>query len=135
MIAGMDSPHRRAEMFVDSETDPRDDVSTSGDERAMLVDFLRCQRATLELKCASLDAADLSRRSVEPSTLSLLGLVRHLGDVERRWFRRVMAEQDAPPRFCSDTDPDGDFNGAAPDARAVAEAWEVWRAEVVFADR
>ncbi|MPZ27809.1 MAG: DUF664 domain-containing protein [Micromonosporaceae bacterium] len=53
-------------------------------------------RATLELKCAGLDAADLAGRGVEPSTMSLLGLVRHLADVERGWFRRRLAGQNAP---------------------------------------
>jgi hypothetical protein len=88
----MDST-RRTEMFVDSEADRRADTATWGDERTMLVDSQRAHQATLELKCASLEGADSSRRSVEPSTLSLLGLVRHLGDVERRWFRSVMAGQ------------------------------------------
>jgi uncharacterized damage-inducible protein DinB len=134
MIAGM-SPSRRADMFVDPENDPREDGPTLGDERATLVEYLRYQRQTLELKCSGLDAADLARRSVEPSTLSLLGLVRHLADVERGWFRRVMAGQDAPRRFSSGTDPDGDFDGAVPDPEVVAQAWEVWRAEVAFADR
>jgi uncharacterized damage-inducible protein DinB len=100
----------------------------------MLVEFLRSQRATLVLKCSGLDA-QLSRRSAEPSTLSLLGLVRHLADVERRWFRRVMAGLDAPPRFSSATNPDEDFDGAVPDPAAIAAAWEIWRAEVAFADR
>lgn len=100
----------------------------------MLLDFLGAQRATMELKCAGLDA-ELSRRSVEPSTLSLLGLVRHLADVERRWFRRVMAGHDAPPRFSSKESPDDDFDGAVPDPAVVAAAWEAWRAEVAFADR
>ena len=135
MIASMSSVSRRAEMFVDPENDPREGGPTLGDERTTLVEFLRSQRATLELKCAGLDATDLARSSVEPSTLSLLGLVRHLADVERRWFRQVMAGQDAPPRFSSDTDPDGDFDGAVPDPKVVAEAWKVWRAEVAFADR
>jgi hypothetical protein len=57
-------------------------------ERATLVGYLRDQRLTLELKCSGLDAAGMARRSVEPSNLSLLGLVRHLADVERGWFRR-----------------------------------------------
>jgi uncharacterized damage-inducible protein DinB len=96
---------------------------------------LRCQRATLELKCSGLDAADLARRSVEPSTLSLLGLVRHMAEVERIWFRQRMARQDAPSHFCSDTDPDGDFDGAVPDPEVVDEAWRVWRAEMAFTDR
>jgi uncharacterized damage-inducible protein DinB len=121
-------------MFVAAQHDPRLDTHTTGDERPMLVDFLRSQRATLELKCAGLDA-ELARRSVEPSTLSLLGLVRHLADVERRWFRRVLAGQDAPPLFSSETNPDGDFDGAVPDPAATAEAWELWRTEVAFADR
>jgi hypothetical protein len=67
----------------------------------------------LKLRCSGLEAADLARRSVEPSTLSLLGLVRHLAEMERTWFRRRMAGQDAPPHFCSDADPDGDFDGHA----------------------
>ena len=59
----------------------------------MLVGFRTARRATPELKCAGLEG-DLARRSVEPSTLSLLGRVRHLTDVERRWFRQVLAAQD-----------------------------------------
>jgi Protein of unknown function (DUF664) len=130
MIAGMS-----IDMFTDPGTDPRADSPTQADERATIVAFLRWQRDTLELKCSGLDGADLARRSVEPSTLSLLGLVRHMAEVERRWFRRVMAGQDAPPYFRSDTDPDGDFDGAAPDPEVVAQAWDVWRAEVAFTDR
>ena len=64
---------------------PREGGPTLGDERATLVEYLRCQRLTLEMKCSGLDAAALARRSVPPSTLSLLGLVRHLGEVERSW--------------------------------------------------
>jgi uncharacterized damage-inducible protein DinB len=123
------------DMFVDPDHDPRVDPPLQADERAMVVAFLRWHRDTLELKCAGLDAADLARRAVEPSTLSLLGLVRHMAEVERSWFRRVMAGQDAPPHFYSDTDPDGDFDGATPDPEVVAEAWRVWREEVAFADR
>lgn len=134
MILGMTSARRRAEMFVAAERDPRLADRTTGDERRMLVGFLGSQRATLELKCAGLDV-ELSRRSVEPSTLSLLGLIRHLADVERRWFRRVMAEQDAPPRFSSETSPDEDFDGAVPDPAVITAAWDAWRTEVAFADR
>ena len=105
------------------------------DERTTLAGFLRHQREILERKCAGLDAAALARRAVEPSTLSLLGLVRHLAEVERAWFRRVLAGEDAPPRFYSDADPDGDFDGAAPEEALVTEAWEAWREEVAFAER
>lgn len=128
MISGMS-------MCTDAGTDPRTDPPPRADERATLVGFLRWQRDTLELKCSGLDAANLARRSVDPSTLSLLGLVRHMAEVERSWFRRVMAGLDAPPLFYSDTDPDGEFDRAAPDPDLVAEAWDVWRAEVASAER
>jgi uncharacterized damage-inducible protein DinB len=146
MVAGMseqaagphqDPPARRFgwwDMFVHPDDDPRTDGGFTG-ERATLVGYLRDQRLTLELKCAGLDAADLARRSVEPSNLSLLGLVRHLADVERSWFRRRLAGQDAPPHYRSEAGRDWDFDGAVPDPEVVAEAWETWRAEVAFADR
>jgi Protein of unknown function (DUF664) len=125
---------RRAEMFTQAGAVSRPDVRGTGAERDMLVEFLRAQRATLELKCAGVDA-DLARRSVEPSTLSLLGLVRHLADVERRWFRQVLAGRDAPPRFTTPDQPDGDFDGAVADSAVIAQAWDAWRAEIAFADR
>jgi len=87
------------------------------------------------VKCAGLDGEAMARRSVEPSTMSLLGLVRHLAEIERATFRVMLAGQDAPRLFATATDRDGDFNGAVPDPRVVAEAWEVWRAEVDFATR
>jgi uncharacterized damage-inducible protein DinB len=125
----------RADMFVEAEKDPRENGPSLGDERATLVEFLRCQRLTLEMKCAGLDAEQLARRSVEPSTMSLLGLVRHMAEVERRWFRDRMAGQQAPPLYYSDDDPDGDFDGAVADPDVVAAAWAAWREEVAFADR
>jgi uncharacterized damage-inducible protein DinB len=67
--------------------------------------------------------------------MSLLGLVRHMGEVERNWFRREMAGQDAPKLYCSDTDREGDWNGAVPDPEVVDEAWRAWRAEVAFAEQ
>ena len=122
-------------MFIDLEDDQRENRPTLGDERTTLVEALRCQRLTLEMKCSDLDAEAMARRSVEPSTMSLLGLVRHLADVERGTFREMMAGQDVPRLFCSDTDRDGDFDGAVPDPQVVAEAWDTWRAEVDFAER
>jgi hypothetical protein len=134
MIAAM-ATTRRADMFIDLKDDPRENGARLGDERTTLVEFLRCVRLTLEMKCSGLDAEALARRSVEPSTMSLLGLVRHLAEMERGSFRRVMAGQDAPRLFCSDTDRDGDFDGAVPDPQVVAEAWDAWRSEVDFAER
>ncbi|WUH78950.1 DinB family protein [Streptomyces sp. NBC_00435] len=100
----------------------------------MLTGMLAAQRATLELKCAGL-GEELVLRSVPPSTLSLLGLVRHLADVERRWFRQVLAGQEAPALFSSADDPDGDFGGAVAEPAVVGRSWEAWRAEVAFAER
>ena len=127
---------RRADMFTadgrPSDDDPREHGPALGDERTTLAESLRKQRLTLELKLAGLDAEQLARRAVEPSTMSLLGLVRHLAEVERGTFRVLMAGQEVPRLFTSETDRDGDFDGAVPDPRVVAEAWAAWRAEVDF---
>ncbi|MGQ4512786.1 mycothiol transferase [Streptomyces sp. DW26H14] len=121
-------------MFVGPAQDPRGNGSFAG-ERALLVGYLRDQRLTLELKCADLDAAALARPSVEPSNVTLLGLVRHMAWVEQFWFRRVMAGEDVRLHYRSPDDPDLDFNGASPDAAVVAEARSCWRSEVAFAER
>ncbi len=130
----MTNRRSRAEIFPGPGPDRRFTGPATGDERRVLAAFLSDQRATLELKCSGVEG-QLFRRSVEPSTLSLLGLVRHLADVERRWFRGVLAGQDVKPLFSSEADPDGDFDGAASGPAAVEEAWQAWRAEVAFADR
>jgi hypothetical protein len=138
MIAAM-ATSRRADMFTadgkPSDDDPREHGPRLGDERSTLVEALRRQRLTLQLKCSGLDAEALARRSVEPSTMSLLGLVRHLAEMERAGFRVLMARQDVPRLFCSETDRDGDFDGAVPDPDVVAEAWDAWHAEVGFAEQ
>ncbi|MEU5340599.1 MULTISPECIES: DinB family protein [unclassified Streptomyces] len=121
-------------MFVHPDEDPRTDEAFVG-ERAALVGYLRDMRLTLEMKCAGLDAEEMARRSVEPSNLSLLGLVRHLAEMEHTWFRRVMAGEDVPRLYRTEDDPNADFNGAVPDPEAVAEAWDNWRTQVAFAER
>jgi uncharacterized damage-inducible protein DinB len=104
-------------------------------ERATLIDYLRAYRLTMEMKCGDLDAAQLARRSVPPSTMSLLGLVRHMADVERNWFRRVMAQAEAPPLYWSDDEPEADWAGAVADPAVVDDAWRAWREEVAFAEK
>ena len=131
----MTSPKHRADLFTDPATDPRAGGVSLGDERATLVEFLRFQRLTLQLKCEGLDAEQLARRSVEPSTMSLLGLLRHMAEVERSWFRRRFAGQDVPKRYQSEAEPDGDFDGAVADQAVVDEAWAAWREEVAFAEQ
>lgn len=105
-------------------------------ERATLDEYLQHYRHSLERKCADLDAEQLARRSVPPSTLSLLGLVRHLAKVEHSWFRRVMGHDLALPRlYWSEEVRDVDFDGAVADPAVVADAWASWRREVAHAER
>jgi uncharacterized damage-inducible protein DinB len=129
----------RATVYPDMWANPDDDPRESGgplvDERSTLVEYLRRYRLTLAMKLEDLDAEQLARRSVPPSTMSLLGLLRHLSEVERYWFRRVMAGEELAKLYCTREDPDGDWNGAVADAAVVDEAWRLWRAEVAFAEQ
>jgi uncharacterized damage-inducible protein DinB len=129
------TPQHLADLFLDPVTDPREGGPRLGDERTTLNEFLRGQRLTLQVKCGGLDADQLARRSVEPSTMSLLGLIRHMAEVERSWFRRRFAGADVPKRYQTDADPDGDFNGAVADPAVVEEARAAWREEIVFAEQ
>src|SRR3974390_981338 len=96
-------------------------------ELDMLESWLEYHRATLEMKCAGLSDAQLRERSVPPSSLSLLGLVRHMADVELNWFRRVLSVQDVPGLFWTGENPDGDFDDV--DDASVAAAFDAWRTE------
>jgi uncharacterized damage-inducible protein DinB len=128
------SERRYPDLWVDPENDPRDGRPNPVGERETLLEYLRHYRLTFEMKCADLDAEQLARRSVPPSTLSLLGLVRHLAKVEHSWFRRVMEGQaDLPRLYWSEDDRDLDFSGAVADPAVVADAWESWRREVAHA--
>lgn len=126
---------KRADVFQASD-DPRErDEIPMVDERTTLQEFLRVQRLTLQVKCDGLDVEQLARRSVEPSTMSLLGLARHMAEVERTWFRKRLAGQDVPGLYKTDEEPDADFDGAVADLAVVAQAWAAWREEVAFAER
>jgi uncharacterized damage-inducible protein DinB len=100
-------------------------------ERGMLDAWLDYHRATLAVKCEGLTDDQLRARAVPPSSLSLLGLVRHMGEVERSWFRHVLGGEQAPPRYYSDENPDGDFDDVA--GAGVAEAFGYWRDECAYA--
>jgi uncharacterized damage-inducible protein DinB len=124
-----------SDMWMDPAQDPR--FATSAElegERATLLDYLSAYRLTMEMKCEGLDPAQLARRSVPPSTMSLLGLIRHMADVERNWFRRVMSQADAPALYWSDDVPAADWAGAVADQAVVDDAWRAWREEVAFAE-
>ena len=109
----------------------RRDPTFVADERTALREWLEYQRATLLVKCDGLDAAGLAARPVPSSVLSLHGLVRHMADVERNWFRRWMEGVPADPLFYDEAHPDGDFEQA--DGATWEADLEVWRAEVEHA--
>jgi uncharacterized damage-inducible protein DinB len=119
-------------------TTPEQDPRTYGNpvgELETYREYLGNYRLTIELKCERLGADELARRSVPPSTLSLLGLVRHLAQVENHWFQRVLQGQtDGPRLYKSDDDRDFDFNGARPDPELVEDAFTTWKAEIAKAD-
>ncbi|MCC2276148.1 DinB family protein [Streptomyces morookaense] len=102
------------------------------DERSSLESWLDFHRATLAAKCAGLDDGQLREASVPPSMMTLLGLVRHMADVERAWFRRVFAgDTTAEPLFYTDEDPDADFRVSEKDTWDEADA--AWQAEIAAA--
>ena len=94
----------------------------------MLDQWLDYHRATLRLKCSGLDDEQLRAASCPPSKLTLLGLVRHLTDVERGWFLRGVAKKSAsqvPPLYYSDDDPEGDIeNLDAASTESVFDAYD-----------
>jgi len=101
-------------------------------ERETLRAFLDYHRATLAMKCTGLTDEELRRQSSPPSTLSLLGLVRHMAEVERTWFRRVINGEDIPLVW-SDT---GDFQQAYDASTASrSAAFDAWQQEVEHARR
>lgn len=103
------------------------------DERTTLAAFLEWHRLTLEVKCHGLSPHDLARRSVERSTLTLLGLVRHMAEGERYWFRQVMAGEN-PTTLFPETGQDAAFEVSGAGMELVAAAWKAWRFEVAFAE-
>jgi uncharacterized damage-inducible protein DinB len=124
-----------SDMWMNPAEDPRTYGNPQG-EKATLVEYLDNYRLTLELKCSGLDAEQLARRSVPPSTLSLLGLIRHLAQVDNHWFQRVLqGKSDQPRLFKSEHDRDADFNGAVADPAVVEEAFSAWKSEIAAAQK
>ncbi|MFD8543212.1 DinB family protein [Streptomyces sp. NPDC059649] len=109
------------DMWSDPDDDPRNSAGPSPDgERATLQDFLTNYRMTLRMKCEGLNAEQLARRSVPPSTMSLLGLVRHLAEVERGW-RNWISDADPLPKLYGERD--ADFDGAVGEPAVVEAAY------------
>ncbi|MEV6591948.1 DinB family protein [Streptomyces acidicola] len=109
------------DMWTDPDDDPRDrDGAGPEGELATLQEFLKDYRTTLRMKCEGLDAEQLARRSVPPSTMSLLGLLRHLAEVERDW-RNWITDDDPLPKLYGERD--ADFDKAVADQAMVDAAY------------
>ncbi|MFD6416261.1 DinB family protein [Streptomyces sp. NPDC060194] len=106
----------------------RPDPSLPVDERTMLDSWLDHHRATLAAKCSGLDDEQLRRAAVAPSGLTLLGLLRHLAEVERWWYAIVLAGEPDVSVWLTDDDQDRDFHVTEHDTGA--EAFAVWETEV-----
>jgi uncharacterized damage-inducible protein DinB len=104
------------------------------DERTTLDGWLDFYRSTLAMKCDGLTDEQLRTTSVAPSHLTLLGLVQHMAEVERNWFRRVLLGEQVPPIFDPEADPSGPDGGfdLADDADSTA-ARATWEGEVAQA--
>jgi uncharacterized damage-inducible protein DinB len=117
------------------EDDPRTMDSNPIGELATIREYLTNYRLTLGMKCDDLSAEQLATRSVPPSTMSLLGLIRHLARVEHNWFHRTLrGHRDEPRIYWSAEDHDLDFNGAVADPAVVDEAFAAWKAQIQAAD-
>ncbi|MER5501863.1 DinB family protein [Streptomyces sp. NPDC002561] len=109
------------DMWADPDDDPRENEGAGPEgELATLDDFLSGYRLTLRMKCEGLDPEQLARRSVPPSTMSLLGLVRHLAEVERDW-RNWISDGDPLPKLYGRRD--ADFDEAVADQAVVDAAY------------
>jgi hypothetical protein len=105
--------------------DPRIDPPLEAEERTTLTAFLDFNRETLALKCDGLTDDQLRERAAPPSSLSLLGIVRHRAEVERNWFRPVLAGEEMRLIYAPDMDWEGAFRDAA--TGDVSEAFSTWR--------
>ena len=121
-------------MWAKPEDDPRVAGKPVG-ELATIREYLTNYRLTLGMKCEGLTPEQLAARSVPPSTLSLLGLIRHMAQVEHNWFQRsLQGHRDAPQLFWSADDHDLEFNAAVADPAMVEEAFAAWKAQIAAAD-
>ena len=117
-------------------TDLRTDHAYDGDERTTLLWFLDQYRRVLARKAEGI-TDEQARTTCGPSDLTLLGLIRHMADVERSWFRRRLTGEAAEPIFFGSGHPDGDDDGDfhAPPGATLAEAFEAYWGEIGVADR
>jgi Protein of unknown function (DUF664) len=104
------------------------------DERTTLESWLDFHRTTLAMKCDGLNDEQAATASVPPSALTPTGVVQHMAEVERNWFRRVLAGEQAPPIYDPQADPDGPDGGfELAEGASLSEALVTWRAEIASA--
>jgi hypothetical protein len=108
------------------------------DERTTLEGFLDKQRTTLLWKCEGLTGEQLARRPIPPSSLSLIGLVRHLTEAERGHFRIEFAGEHVPHPYSTDDQPDAAFTNASAgtaeqDIATLIAEWDLARAAIAGA--
>jgi uncharacterized damage-inducible protein DinB len=128
------SPVGYAGNWLPDDQDPRYDGKPVG-ELATYRDYLRNYRLTLELKCDGLTPEQLAARSVPPSTLSLLGLVRHMAYVEHTWFQRaLLGHLDEPRPYTDPDDPDIEFTAAVGTQECVDDAFAEWKRQIARAE-
>jgi uncharacterized damage-inducible protein DinB len=121
-------------MWAEGADDPRDYGNPVG-EKATVRGYLSNYRLTLGMKCDGLNPEQLARRSVPPSTMSLLGLIRHMASVEHHWFERVLqGHPEKPWLYRTADDRDTDFNGAIGEQAVVDEAFTSWKEQIARAD-
>jgi hypothetical protein len=121
-------------MWTGDGQDPRTYGNPQG-EQETYVEYLHNYRLTLGLKCEGLTPEQLATRSVPPSTMSLLGLVRHMAAVEHSWFQRVAQATGEDRLYRTEEDRDLDFNGAVGTQECVDDAFATWRREIAKAEQ
>jgi uncharacterized damage-inducible protein DinB len=106
----------------------------NADERTTLEGWLDFHRTTLAMKCEGLDDEQAAAASAPPSPVTMTGLVQHMAEVERNWFRRVLAGEHAPPIYDPQADPDGPDGGFdLAQGATLGDALATWRAEIARA--
>ena len=105
----------------------------NADERTTLESWLDFHRVTLARKCEGLDDGQAAAASVPPSAVTLTGLVQHMAEAERNWFRRVLAGEQAPPIYDPRADPDGPTGFELAEGATLHDALATWREEIACA--
>ncbi len=106
-----------------------------GDERGILLGWLAFHRNALEANCEGLDATQLATRSVPPSPLSLLGLVRHITEMERAYAAWALGPDVELEWVWGEYTDDGPEWDIDVDASMLADSMSAWEREQRVADQ